>query len=94
MNMQMSALMMSSPHNFPFILYTEITKISHFSYESVRLALIKLNLFRISPLSVVVKTRGGGGGGGAVPQSQPSSNTGVSSCIQIHGYFLCYMTSD
>ena len=27
MNMQMSELMMSSPHNFPFILYTEMTKI-------------------------------------------------------------------
>ena len=26
MNMQMSELMMSSPHNFPFILYTEMTK--------------------------------------------------------------------
>ena len=25
--MQMSELMMSSPHNFPFILYTEIKKI-------------------------------------------------------------------
>ena len=29
MNMQMSELMMSSPHNFPFILYTEMTKISY-----------------------------------------------------------------
>ena len=27
MNMQMSEVMMSSPHNFPFILYTEMTKI-------------------------------------------------------------------
>ena len=36
MNMQMSELMMSSPHNFPFILYTEMTKISYFSYENVR----------------------------------------------------------
>ena len=26
MNMQMSELMMSSPHNFPFILYTKMTK--------------------------------------------------------------------
>ena len=26
MNMQTNELMMSSPHNFPFILYTEITK--------------------------------------------------------------------
>ena len=42
MNMQMSELMMSSPHNFPFILYTEMTKISYFSYENVRLALITL----------------------------------------------------
>ena len=42
MNMQMSELMMSSPHNFPFILYTEMTKISYFSYEYVRLALIPL----------------------------------------------------
>ena len=31
MNMQMSELMMSSPHNFPFTLYTEMTKISYFS---------------------------------------------------------------
>ena len=38
----MSELMMSSPHNFPFILYTEMTKISYFSYENVRLALITL----------------------------------------------------
>ena len=37
--MQMSEVMMSSPHNFPFILYTEI---SYFSYENVRLALIPL----------------------------------------------------
>ena len=35
-------VMMSSPHNFPFILYTEMTKISYFSYEHVRLALITL----------------------------------------------------
>ena len=42
MTMQMSELMMSSPHNFPFILYTEMTKISNFSYENVRLALILL----------------------------------------------------
>ena len=41
-NMQMSEVMMSSPHNFPFILYTEMTKISYFSYENVRLALIPL----------------------------------------------------
>ena len=38
----MSEVMMSSPHNFPFILYTEMTKISYFSYENVRLALIPL----------------------------------------------------
>ena len=37
--MQMSEVMMSSPHNFPFILYTEMTKISYFSYENVTLAL-------------------------------------------------------
>ena len=35
-------MMMSSPHNFSFILYTEMTKISYFSYENVRLALIPL----------------------------------------------------
>ena len=35
MTMQMSELMMSSPHNFPIILYTEMTKISYFSYENV-----------------------------------------------------------
>ena len=29
----------SSPHNFPFILYTEMTKISYFSYENIRLFL-------------------------------------------------------
>ena len=33
MNMQMSELMMSSPHNFPFILF----KISYFSYEMLDL---------------------------------------------------------
>ena len=43
MNMQMSELMMSSPHNFPFILYTEMTKISYFSYENITLALIFLS---------------------------------------------------
>ena len=45
----MSEVMMSSPHNFPFILYTEITKISYFSYENVRLAFnnISLNSCRI-----------------------------------------------
>ena len=36
MNMQMNELMMSSPHNFPFILYIEMAKISYFSYENVR----------------------------------------------------------
>ena len=40
--MQMSELMMSSPHNFPFVLYTEMKEISYFSYENVRLALITL----------------------------------------------------
>ena len=39
MNMQMSEVMVSSPHYFPFILYTEMTKISYLSYENVRLAL-------------------------------------------------------
>ena len=34
MNMQMSELMMSPPHNFPFILCTEMTKVSYFSYEN------------------------------------------------------------
>ena len=29
-------------HNFPFILYTEMTNISYFSYENVRLAVIPL----------------------------------------------------
>ena len=48
--MQMSELMMSSPHSFPFILYTEKEKEKkegkkkyiYFSYENVRLALIPL----------------------------------------------------
>ena len=42
MNMQMSEVMMSLPHNFPFILYTEMKKNSYFSYKNVRLALIPL----------------------------------------------------
>ena len=42
MNMQMSELMMSSPHNLPFILYTEMEKQIFFSYENVRLDLIHL----------------------------------------------------
>ena len=42
MNMQMSGLMMSSLHNFSFILYTEMTKFSHVNNENVRLALIQL----------------------------------------------------
>ena len=42
MNMEMSELM-SSPHNFPFILYTDMTtKKSYISYENVRPALIPL----------------------------------------------------
>ena len=44
MNLQMSELMMSLPHNFPFILYTEMIKISYFSYGNVRLALIPLRI--------------------------------------------------
>ena len=39
MNIQMSELMMSSPHNFLFISYTEMTNISYFSYENIKLAL-------------------------------------------------------
>ena len=39
MNIQMSELMMSSAHNFLFISYTEMTKISYFSYENIKLAL-------------------------------------------------------
>ena len=39
MNMQISEFMMSSPHNFPCILFTEMTKIPCFSYEKVKLAL-------------------------------------------------------
>ena len=48
MNMQMSEVMMSSPHNFPFILNTEMSNISYFSYENVRFALnSSLNRCRI-----------------------------------------------
>ena len=36
MNMQMSELM-SLHHNFPLILFTEMTKIPYFSYENVKL---------------------------------------------------------
>ena len=42
MNMQMSELMMPLPHNFPFILFTKMTKIPYFSYEKVKLALYPL----------------------------------------------------
>ena len=38
----LSEVMMSSPHNFPLILYTEMTKISYFIYENVRHALIPI----------------------------------------------------
>ena len=31
---------MSLPHNFPFILFTEMKEILHFSYEKVKLYLI------------------------------------------------------
>ena len=31
--MQMSELMTSSPHNFPLILFTEMTKIPYFRYD-------------------------------------------------------------
>ena len=40
MNIQMSELMMSSPHNFLLISYTDMTKISYFRYENIKLALI------------------------------------------------------
>ena len=40
MNIQMSELMMSSPHNFLLISYTNMTKISYFRYENIKLALI------------------------------------------------------
>ena len=40
--MQMSELMMSLPHNFPFILFTAMTKIPYFSYDKVKLALYPL----------------------------------------------------
>ena len=36
----MSELMMSSSHNFPLSLFTEMTKIPYFSYEKVKLAFI------------------------------------------------------
>ena len=36
--------MMSSPHNFPLILFTEMTKIPYFSYEKVKLALYTLRI--------------------------------------------------
>ena len=39
MNIQMSELMMSSPHNFLHISFTKMTTISYFSYENVNLAL-------------------------------------------------------
>ena len=42
MNMQMSDLMMSSPHNLPCILFTEMTKIPYFSYEKVKLAILSI----------------------------------------------------
>ena len=38
MNIQMSELMMSSPHNFLLISYTDMTKISYFRYENIKLA--------------------------------------------------------
>ena len=37
MNIQMSELMMSFPHNFLHISFTEMTKISYFSYETGKL---------------------------------------------------------
>ena len=36
--MQMSELMMPSPHNFPCILFKEMMKIPYFSYAKVKLA--------------------------------------------------------
>ena len=48
MNMQISELMMSSPHNFPCILFTEMMKIPDFSYEKVKTCLMStLNKCRI-----------------------------------------------
>ena len=54
---EMSELM-SSPHNFPFILYTEMTKNSYFSYENVRLALITISWYEghtITSLGKILK---------------------------------------
>ena len=59
MNMQMSEVMMSSPHNFPFILYTEMSKISYFSNENVRLALnSSLNRCRIMLTPIYLDNEG------------------------------------
>ena len=51
---QMSEVIMSSPHKFPFILYTEITENNHdFSYENVRHCLnSSLNRCRIMLISI------------------------------------------
>ena len=38
---------MSSPHNFPLILFTEMMKIPYFSYEKLKLVLCPLNKCRI-----------------------------------------------
>ena len=35
----MRELVMSWPHNFPLILFTQLTKIPYFIYENVKLAL-------------------------------------------------------
>ena len=39
MNIYKFSELMSSPHKFPFNLFTEMTQISHFSYERVKLGL-------------------------------------------------------
>ena len=51
--MQMSELMMSSPHNFSYILITEMMKMPYFSYEKEELALYIpiLNKCRIMQMS-------------------------------------------
>ena len=57
-NIQMSELMMSSPHNFLHISFTKMTKISYFSYENVNLSLISTqNKWEIMFILIYFDTR-------------------------------------
>ena len=78
-NMQISELMMSSPHNFALILFIEMTQIPYLNYGKVKLALYPpcINPNPIGLFWGLESIGGGGGGGGCFgPPPQISATNG------------------